>query len=585
MAERHVFQLSGGATLLDSRSTRFRLWAPDCTAVAVVIDGQAVHPMKREPDGWFEVVLPVGAGTRYRFRVKDDLVVPDPMSRQQGPDIHDDSIVIDPGAFQWTEIGWRGRPWHETVIYELHAGICGGFKGIAEMLPELRDLGITAVELMPVADFPGRHNWGYDGVLPFAPDSAYGSPADFKGLVDAAHRLGLMVFLDVVYNHFGPDGNYLGQYAAPFFRDDEKTPWGQAIDFRQAVVRRYFIENALYWLEEYQIDGLRLDAVHAISSQDWLPELARHVRQHFPDRHIHLMLEHDGNAASLLTHDFTAQWNDDIHHALHVLLTGETDGYYRDYAQAPIDMLVRCLKEGFAYQGEVSVHRGGIKRGSPSGHLSPDHFISFLQNHDQVGNRAFGERLISLTPPANLRIAIALQLLSPQIPLLFMGEEAGSRQPFLFFTSHNPELAEAVRQGRRQEFSHFPQFSDAATLSQLPDPNAPETYERCRPQEAPDSHEWRQLYRDLLAIRTQSITPTLPGCRALQAEILAPQAAWVSWRMGDGRVLSIGFNFGPTPAKAELETGAPLYVLNHPLDSAGKLHLPPHSFGAWLRKP
>ncbi|HVJ32621.1 MAG TPA: malto-oligosyltrehalose trehalohydrolase [Terriglobia bacterium] len=584
MAMHHAFALSGGAALIAPAQTRFRLWAPDCATVEIEVDGQAPAVMERREEGWFEIDLPVGAGARYRYRVRPDLAVPDPMSRGQAGDIHDFSLVVDPAAYSWKNPGWRGLPWPETVIYELHPGLCGGFNGVAKLLPALRELGVTAVELMPVADFPGSRNWGYDGVLPFAPDRAYGSVEEFKALVDRAHELGLMIFLDVVYNHFGPDGNYLNTYASRFFRPDEHTPWGAAIDFRQPLVRRYFVENALYWLEEYQIDGLRLDAVHAISSQDWLPELSRAVRTQFPDRRIHLMLEHDGNAARLLERDFAAQWNDDIHHALHVLLTGETAGYYGDYALSPIDMLARCLHEGFAYQGEISVHRGGVSRGTPSKHLSPDHFIFFLQNHDQIGNRAFGERLITLTSAENLRIAVALQLLAPQIPLLFMGEEIGSRQPFLYFTSHDETLAAAVRQGRRKEFAQFPQFSAGDTLNKLPDPNAPETYAGCRlPAESANASAWRQFYRDLLAVRRETIVPRLTGSRSLRSRVLSPEAVLAEWLMGDGHILTIAVNFGNAPLSCECPTGAPLFVLNHPTTATGKVQLPPHSFAAWLR--
>ena len=275
-----------------------------------------------------------GPGARYRYRLADGLAVPDPASRAQGRDVHDPSLVVDPRAYRWRHPDWRGRKWPETVLYELHAGSLGGFAGVAARLPDLAGLGITAVELMPVNDFPGQRNWGYDGVLPFAPDAAYGAPDELKALVDAAHGLGLMIFLDVVYNHFGPDGNYLAAYAPGFFRTDIATPWGAAIDFRRPEVRRFFIENALYWLMEYRFDGLRFDAVHAIAAPDWLDEMAAEVRATVePGRHVHLVLEHDGNVADHLRQGFDAQWNDDAHHVLHVLLTGEADGYYADYAE------------------------------------------------------------------------------------------------------------------------------------------------------------------------------------------------------------------------------------------------------------
>ena len=267
-----------GATLVDPGHTRFRLWAPGQPEVAVDVERLGVVPMTRDAEGWFEAEAPCGAGARYRYRLMDGLAVPDPASRAQGHDVHDPSLVVDPRAYRWRHPDWRGREWPETVLYELHVGSLGGFAGVAERLPELAELGVTAVELMPVNDFPGQRNWGYDGVLPFAPDAAYGAPDDLKALVDAAHGLGLMIFLDVVYNHFGPDGNYLAAYAPGFFRADIATPWGTAIDFRRPQVRRFFIENALYWLMEYRFDGLRFDAVHAIAAPDWLDEMAAEVR-------------------------------------------------------------------------------------------------------------------------------------------------------------------------------------------------------------------------------------------------------------------------------------------------------------------
>src|SRR5215510_2682793 len=470
-----------GATLLAPDRTRFRLWAPAEQEVAVEIEGQSAAPMSRGEAGWFEVEAPCGAGARYRYRLGSGLAVPDPASRCQAEDVHGPSLVVDPRAFRWRHPDWRGRKWQETVLYELHAGALGGFAGVQATLPGLAALGVTAVELMPINDFPGRRNWGYDGVLPFAPDRAYGTPDELKALVDAAHAEGLMIFLDVVYNHFGPDGNYLGLYAPQFFRSDIATPWGAAIDFRRPEVRRFFTENALYWLMEYRFDGLRFDAVHAISEPDWLDEMAATVRRTVErGRHVHLVLENDGNAAGHLRCGFDAQWNDDAHHVLHTLLTGEADGYYTDYADRPADRLARCLAEGFAYQGEPSSYRNGRPRGSPSADLPPTAFVSFLQNHDQIGNRPFGDRLTQSVDPAALQAAIALQLLCPQIPLVFMGEEGASPAPFLFFTDHHGELAKAVRDGRRREFAEFKGFHDGEQAELIPDPNAPETFEASR---------------------------------------------------------------------------------------------------------
>ena len=426
-----------GATLIAPDRTRFRLWAPAQPTVAVEIEGQAPVAMTRSAEGWFESEARCGAGARYRYRLANGLAVPDPAARAQADDVHGPSLVVDPGAYRWQHPGWRGRPWHETVLYELHAGLLGGFAGVQAALPGLAALGVTAVELMPVNAFPGTRNWGYDGVLPFAPARSYGTPDELKALVDAAHGLGLMIFLDVVYNHFGPDGNYLAAYAPGFFRDDIATPWGGAIDFRRPEVRRFFTENALYWLLEYRFDGLRFDAVHAISEADWLDEMAAEVRATVePGRHAHLVLEHEGNASEHLRRGFDAQWNDDAHHVLHVLLTGECDGYYADYASAPADRLARCLAQGFAYQGERSAYRGGKPRGSPSGDLAPTAFVLFLQNHDQIGNRPFGDRLTGCVDPEALEAAIALQLLCPQVPLIFMGEEAASAHALPLF--HRP---------------------------------------------------------------------------------------------------------------------------------------------------
>jgi maltooligosyltrehalose trehalohydrolase len=398
--------------------------------------------------------------------------------------------------------------------------------------------------LMPINDFPGTRNWGYDGVLPYAPAGAYGTPDALKTLIDTAHGLGLMMVLDVVYNHFGPDGNYLGTYAPQMFRSDIKTPWGAAIDFRRPEVRRFFTENALYWLMEYRFDGLRFDAVHAISEADWLDEMAAELRAHVePGRHVHLVLEHEGNIAAHLTAGFDAQWNDDFHHVMHVLLTGEQEGYYSDYAADPARHLARSLSEGFVYQGEASRYRGGKKRGTPCAHLPPSAFVNFLQNHDQIGNRALGERLTALADPMALEAAIALLLLSPQIPMLFMGEEEASPTPFFYFTDHHDELADAVREGRRAEFASFAAFADPARRATIPDPNAMQTFEASRPcGDGALATERRSLYRELLARRHAEIVPRLKGTRSLGAAAIGSHAVAARWQLGDGATLSLAIN-------------------------------------------
>ena len=532
--------------------------------------------MLASADGWHELATAgAAAGTRYRFDVGAGRLVPDPASRYQPQDVHGPSEVIDPLGYRWQDRGWRGRPWEEAVIYELHVGAFtpeGTFRAAVGRLDELARLGVTAIELMPVADFPGVRNWGYDGVLPFAPDGCYGRPEDLKALIDAAHARGLMVLLDVVYNHFGPEGNYLHLYAPQFFTERHHTPWGAAINFdgpHSRTVRDFFIHNALYWLEEYHFDGLRLDAVHAIvddSDPHILAELAEAVRGGpARERCVHLVLENDKNQARYLERAsdgrarfFDAQWNDDVHHAFHVLLTGETDGYYADYAQAATRHLGRCLTQGFAYQGEESAHRNRTPRGEPSAQLPLSAFVSFLQTHDQVGNRAFGERLASLAADEALRAATVAWLLAPSPPLLFMGEEFGAATPFLFFCDLGPELAQAVTEGRRREFARFARFADPAARAGIPDPNDPETFTRskldwaCRPR-MPHAR-WLALYRDLLALRREHLLPRLAAMRGDSGEfrVLGAGALTAQWRLGDGSSLRLYLNLsqGSVPLAA-----------------------------------
>jgi maltooligosyltrehalose trehalohydrolase len=558
---RPEWRLPFGANVVESDRTRFRFWAPAQSEVLLKIDGRAPLPMTRSVAGWFEVEAGCGAGTRYQYILQDGVAVPDPASRAQADDVHGASVVTDPYAYAWQQPQWRGRPWHEAVVYELHVGLMGGFAGVTRALPRLSTLGITAVELMPIAEFPGARNWGYDGTLPFAPERSYGTPDDLRKLVDAAHEHGMMIFLDVVYNHFGPDGNYLSLYAPETFRADLSTPWGPAIDFRRDEVRCFFTDNALFWLIEYRFDGLRLDAVHAIAEQDWLDEMAAEVRRIVGrQRQVHLVLENDDNAAGHLSRGFDAQWNDDGHHVLHVLLTGESSGYYGDYADRPAERLARCLQEGFIYQGEPSAHRSGQPRGTPSAALPPTAFVLFLQNHDQIGNRAFGERLTELADPRALEAAIALLLLCPQIPLIFTGEEDASPSPFLFFTDHNARLADAVREGRKREFSSFPQFSDEKLLAALPDPNAVATFEQSRPQPDVVAAARFELYQRLLDIRHREIIPRLKGARAVDAHVLGDASVAASWRMADESVLSIACNLGAGEVEWAMPDGSLLFT-------------------------
>jgi maltooligosyltrehalose trehalohydrolase len=573
MKRRH--RLPFGAEIVDD-GVRFRLWAPKLDRVSLVLEDGPELAMRASADGWFELTTDAArAGSRYRYRV-GKLLVPDPASRHQPQDVHGPSEVVDPTAYEWRDEAWRGRPWTETVLYELHVGTFSethDFAGVARRLDHLVELGVTAVELMPVAEFPGARNWGYDGVLLFAPEAGYGRPEDLKRLVEACHARGLSFFLDVVYNHFGPDGNYLGAYAE-FFTDRHKTPWGDGLNFdgtRSRAVRDFFIENALYWLEEFNVDGLRFDAVHAIlddSEPDIVAEIATSVRARITGRPVHLVLENDDNRARYLARGLhTAQWNDDVHHALRVHVSGEGGGYYADYADRPAERLGRALAEGFAYQGEPSAYRDGRPRGEASAHLPPTAFVAFIQNHDQVGNNAFGTRLAALAPADAAAAGGAIVALSPQVPMLFMGEEWACEQPFLFFVDFGPELGAAVREGRRKEFAKFPEFADPAARERIPDPNAPSTFEGSvldwSALDHPGPREALARTRALLALRAREIAPRLEGARAGVWRVLGDKAVEVRWKMGDGTTLVLIANFGSAPVAAVAEgrllhaTGAP----------------------------
>jgi maltooligosyltrehalose trehalohydrolase len=562
---RRHHELPCGAELT-ADGVRFRLWAPDANAVSLRLEaaGAVALPMTCEADGWFSLQTPLaGPGVRYRYLV-DGLAVPDPASRHQPEGVHGPSEVIDPGAYLWSDLGWRGRRWEEIVLYELHLGTfsaTGDFAGGVHHLDHIIELGATAVELMPVAEFPGGRDWGYNGTFLFAPGSAYGRPDDLKRLVEACHARGLAIFLDVVYNHFGPEGNYLPAIAPEFFTVRHHTPWGAAIDFsgtNSEPVRDFFINNALYWLKEFHFDGLRFDAVHAIydeSEPNIIREIARTVRQRIPGREIHLVLENDRNQTRYLQRaggrltGYTAPWNDDLHHVLHVLVTGESLGYYADYAVEPATHLGRALAEGLAYQGEPSPFRGGKPRGEPSGELPATAFVGFLQNHDQVGNHPFGTRITARAAEAALHAAITIVLLSPQIPLLFMGEEWASVRPFTFFCDVEPGLQEAVREGRRREFAQFPQFRDETARERIPDPTALSTFEMSRldwaePGKEPHS-AWLLRYRRLLEIRAREIVPRLAGMRPFAGtyRLRGPKAVSVEWQLGDGSRLLLLGNF------------------------------------------
>jgi maltooligosyltrehalose trehalohydrolase len=541
---------------LTSAGVQFRLWAPAAKQVELVLERPL--RMERHESGWHTLLVPEArAGTRYKFRIDGELDVPDPASAFQPEDVSGPSEVIDHAAHIWRATDWRGRPWESAAFLELHVGTftpAGTFQAAIERLDHVVDAGFTAIELMPVADFSGRRNWGYDGVLLFAPDSAYGRPEDLKALIDAAHLRGLMMFLDVVYNHFGPEGNYLGRYAPEFFTA-ARTPWGNAIDYRIPQVRAFAIENALHWITNYRFDGLRLDAVHAITQAGephMLADLSRAVgaRAQELGRQVHLVLENDDNRASLLDPrtdpprgKYRAQWNDDSHHAWHVKLTGEIHGYYTDYHEQPLRQIARVLSSGFVYQGEASAHRSGEHRGEPSGNLPPEAFINFLQNHDQIGNRPFGDRLTKRTDPHALEAALAVMLLAPMPPLMFMGEEWGATTPFPFFCDFTGELAEAVRKGRREEFK----AAYAGYPDEVPDPLSEETFRSavlnwsaCR---EPDGRRRLDLVRELLAVRRQEIVPRIAESAFASASCDGDLLEAI-WSIGRSELLMLRANLG-----------------------------------------
>jgi maltooligosyltrehalose trehalohydrolase len=502
-----------GATVQES-GTLFRVWAPRCRSVEVVIEGRRPMPLTSRDDGLFELSIPgIAGGTRYQYRLDGERYRPDPVSRFQPEGVHGPSIVVDAARFPWTDQGFRGHALTDLVFYEMHVGTftaAGSFEAIIPHLPHLADLGVTALELMPVAEFPGSRNWGYDGVHLYAPQSTYGGPRGLRRLIDAAHAQGLSVILDVVYNHLGPEGNYLGEYG-PYYTDRYETPWGTAINFDGPDgegVRRHFVDNARYWVREFHVDGLRLDAVHAIfdaSPVHILTEIAEAAREEARplDRPVHVVAEsHDNDRRIVLPTSegglgLDAVWADDFHHAVHCRLTGERRGYYCDFPDGR--GLARAIAEGFAFQGEPSDYFGR-PRGTPSADLGGERFVVCLQNHDQVGNRAQGDRLSTIVPFAAAKMAAALLFAAPALPLLFMGEEYGETSPFQFFTSFiDPALAEAVRRGRAAEFARF------GWEGKIPDPGEPATFLRSRLSHplagAPRHRELRDYYRQWLGLR------------------------------------------------------------------------------------
>ncbi|WP_206599283.1 malto-oligosyltrehalose trehalohydrolase [Methyloceanibacter stevinii] len=559
MSARFAHTLPWGTEITDD-GARFRLWAPAQDTVSLVAETGATVPMTKSAEGWFEAhtdAIPIGGG--YHFALQDGMCVPDAAARAQMSDVHGFSRLVDPKAYEWQTPDWQGRPWQEAVIYELHTGTFsqeGTFDGIARDLDRLVDTGVTAIELLPVAQFGGNRGWGYDGVLLYTPHAAYGGPEGLKRLVDACHERGLMVLMDVVYNHFGPDGNYLSHYAPNFFDPQRNTPWGAAIAFDRPQVREFFVHNALYWLQEFRCDGLRFDAVDHIkdtAEEEVLAEIAREIRTRIPDRHIHLSIEDDENSIRLFQFDETgaprlydAEWNDDWHHAVHVILTGEKTGYYKDHIDDPVGRSRGRWPKATTTRARIR-HSAGKMRGEPSAHLPPTVFINYVQNHDQTGNRAHGDRLVSLAPAEAVDAALTLLLLAPHIPMLFMGDEYGETKPFLFFTDFQGDLAKAVVKGRRADFGSHESYANAAAGKEIPNPNALETFERSVL--APADTPRLDLVKRLLAARKAHVIPHMTSIGGHAGTVAARQgpAFTVSWDLDDGGTLALTANLSDAP--------------------------------------
>jgi maltooligosyltrehalose trehalohydrolase len=508
-------RLSAGVELIGSGSAEVRVWAPRCSRVDFVIDGGESHALSRGDDGTYEgVVSGVQAGTRYWFKLDGDRLRPDPVSRFQPEGPHGPSEIIDPTTFTWTDHGWTGVSPRGQVLYEMHIGTFtpeGTWAAAADQLGALKDLGITIVEMMPIGDFAGRFGWGYDGVNLYAPTHLYGTPDDLRAFIDRAHAIGLGVILDVVYNHLGPDGNYLEEFSIDYFTDKYKNDWGRAINFEDcAPARAYFVDNAGYWIDEFHFDGLRFDAtqdVNDASREHVIASMGRRARDAAGEKRLYLIAENEPQDAKLVRripdggYGLDALWNDDYHHTAVVALTGRREAYYTDYTGSAQE-LISCAKHGYLYQGQWYAWQKKC-RGTPALDLPSHAFVSYLENHDQIANSAFGRRLHQLSSPGRYRAITALTLLGPATPLLFQGQEFASSAPFLFFADHREELREPIRTGRRQFLSQFASVSDPAVASALPSPVDSATFENCKLDlNERNTNAWAYaLHRDLLRLR------------------------------------------------------------------------------------
>lgn len=531
---------------IDRGGATFRVWAPHADSVDLLLEWPSAverYALQRQEGGYFSNMRPdVGPGVRYRYLIDGRGPFPDPASRFQPNGVHGPSMVVDPHRFQWNDVSWLGRQLAGSVIYELHVGTFtpeGTFAAAEARLPSLCALGVTTIELMPVADFPGARNWGYDGVALFAPARCYGSPDDLRRFVDRAHQLQLAVFLDVVYNHVGPDGAYLNAFSPYYFTDRHATPWGASVNLdgeHSAPVREFFLDNAMQWVVDYHVDGLRLDATHAMSDSrtpNFLGELAVRVREAAGRRCVSLTAEDHRNLAHMVAREAEGGWGldgvwaDDLHHQLRRILAGDSDGYYADFSGTASD-IAATLRNGWFYSGQYSSYLGRLRGTDPSG-VAPHQFIVCLQNHDQVGNRALGERLHHQVPMSAYRAASVLLLMAPQTPLLFMGQEWAASAPFLYFTDHTEALGRLVRDGRRAEFTRFAAFADPEARARIPDPQAVATFADSRldwgERDTEPHASTLRLYASLLTLRARE--PLLHGAgrprlaEALDADTIA----------------------------------------------------------------
>ena len=568
-------RLQGGVEYLDQRANA-RVWAPACRSVDFVLDAnpQQSHAMARDGDGFYAADVPVRPGDRYWFRLNGSDLRPDPCSRFQPDGPHGPSQVVDPSAYAWADGSWKGPASAGHVIYELHVGTFtpeGTWAAAARELPELARLGVTVIEMMPVADFPGRFGWGYDGVNLYAPTRLYGTPDDLRAFVDAAHASGVAVILDVVYNHLGPDGNYLAEFSADYFTDKYSNDWGRALNFEgPRPSRDFFVENAGYWIDEFHFDGLRLDAtqdIHDTSDEHVLQSVTERAREAAGSRRAYVIAENEPQNTKLVRppahggFGLDAMWNDDYHHTAYVALTGRREAYYTDY-RGSVQELISAAKYGFLYQGQW--YRWQKQpRGTSSLDLSPSTFISFLQNHDQIANSAFGRRIHQLASPGRYRALVALMLLGPGTPLIFQGQEFSASAPFLYFADHNPALREPIRAGRREFLAQFPTLRDPDVVASLYPPDAEDTFRQCvLDLTERDRHaESYALYKDLIALRGTRLTADGPP-RRLDGAVISPEALLLRFFGNEGEadrllIVNLGCDLDVSPIPEPLAAPPP----------------------------